>query len=38
MADAGHDLTALVAGCEQLEATTGLRLLATNDHQIRARI
>lgn len=38
LADAGHDLNALIAGCEQLEASTGLRLLATDDHEIRARI
>lgn len=38
LADVGHDLNALIAGCEQLEASTGLRLLATDDHEIRARI
>jgi hypothetical protein len=38
MAHAGHELDALIAACEQLEATTGLRLLTSNDHEIHARV
>jgi hypothetical protein len=38
MARAGHDLNALVASCAQLEAATGLRLLATDAYQIYARV
>jgi hypothetical protein len=38
MADAGQDLNALIAGCEQLQAATGLRLLTIDDHEIRARV
>lgn len=38
MAGAGHDLKGLIAGCEQLEAATGLRLLTIDRHEIRARV
>jgi len=38
LADAGHDLGALISACAEYEHSTGLRFLEYDEHTVRARI